>query len=624
MKKRLLYIFSLLIILPCAILFSACSGKTETKLNVALANTTYTLNNNALCFSYGTRVDIKASDFIVTVSYENNTSSVLDYNKNSNEGFTMESNVPKTHPIALGEYQITFKYKDFSHSLKVKIEKEKVNIPSLNITAKDFTYDGTQKTALLDGDWTKIEQITTDTTRTYAGKYQIECKLKNPDINMWPDGTTDNKFVNWEIKKAKVYIPSLTSDIEVVDGIALFEFKHTPYNDGYTGVMQELTFEYYDKSILDVINHQATYPDTNGTPYEATFILLDEDNYEFADNKSSYQYKILPKKLKKPTLVNSRYDYVGSMQRPEYKDFDSIIMSYEGTAQNASPNPYQAKFTLLNKDDYVWEDGTTSDITYNWYIDKIDFDLTLPNDFKLETEYVLNGEVSSVDIKENLTALSKQFVETNNLTGEFTWKNPTDKLGAVGNKTFEIIYSHDEVNYNVNNLTLNVEIKKTVVDLSSASWSYTGPFSYTETPHTVTLNNCDVRVKPIYQNNTYTNAGSYTASVTFDYDEESYDLINLPNSLDWIINKADLNIEILTFNDKEVYYTGQYQQLLIEETLPDGVTAIYMYYDSEDNLITGLPKEVGRYKVVASFSVEVSSNYNAITSSLQAYLTIID
>lgn len=97
-------------------------------------------------------------------------------------------------------------------------------------------------------------------------------------------------------------------------------------------------------------------------------------------------------------------------------------------------------------------------------------------------------------------------------------------------------------------------------DMSEASWDYVSAFTYDGSPKTVTVTGLPEGVTVAeYSNGSATDAGTYIASVAFNYDTENY----MPPSiaeLTWVINKAPGTIEISEVTT-EFFYSGNPQSI---------------------------------------------------------------
>ena len=188
-----------------------------------------------------------------------------------------------------------------------------------------------------------------------------------------------------------------------------------------------------------------------------------------------------------------------------------------------------------------------------------------------------------------------------------TYEN--NKLTEVGSVKATAIFSHNNPNYNeIPNMTATLTIKEaslkdiTGISLKDNTYTYDGKVkSLTITgklPEGVTVT---------YENNENINAGTY--EVTAILKGNGYNTLTLKATL--TINKASYDMSGITFEDKTVTYDGNEHELLIDGTLPEGVTVTY-----ENNKLT----EVGSVKATAIFSHN-NPNYNEIPN-MTATLTV--
>ena len=170
--------------------------------------------------------------------------------------------------------------------------------------------------------------------------------------------------------------------------------------------------------------------------------------------------------------------------------------------------------------------------------------------------------------------------------------------------TFALI---DTNNYEWNdetttNVVIEWEIEKAPLYFSGTRWNYNSlePFTYDGEEKTVSVINLpkDVTIKNYTGTTSATNAGTYTAGVVFEYDDENYYLSGEPQELQWKIEKAQN-----TISGKLAFEGITYGETLGE---PSGVSALYgemtyKYYNSEKEEISK-PTNVGTY-YVKGFSV---------------------
>ena len=150
-------------------------------------------------------------------------------------------------------------------------------------------------------------------------------------------------------------------------------------------------------------------------------------------------------------------------------------------------------------------------------------------------------------------------------------------------------------------------------DMSAIKWDYANPFTYDGTEKTVAIVSGlpdGVTIKS-YVSASETDAGTYTASVNFNYDEANY---NKPTAtLGWTINKAEITAEI-TLSSKTFEYDTQMHSLQIVGNVPSGVTAEYYYNDVKQSGVSA----VGEYNVKCILS---GKNYNSKTLTATLKIT---
>ena len=163
-------------------------------------------------------------------------------------------------------------------------------------------------------------------------------------------------------------------------------------------------------------------------------------------------------------------------------------------------------------------------------------------------------------------------------------------------------------------LTLNatLKIERATYDMSNAVWS-SFDFTYDATPHSVTVSGLPtgVTVKN-YSDNQKTNAGSYVAKVTFNYDTVNYNEPTLKN-LNWNIKKA--NYSGISFSGDTFDYDGTSKSIEISGSIPTGTNVIYTC--KEDPNIENTATEIGKYTITATLK---NANFNDL--SLEATLSI--
>lgn len=151
-------------------------------------------------------------------------------------------------------------------------------------------------------------------------------------------------------------------------------------------------------------------------------------------------------------------------------------------------------------------------------------------------EFTYDGEEKTVSIKN----LPKEV--TVNYTGTTSETN-------AGTYTAGVEFEYDKNNYNIINdehlaLTQQWTINKAKIDMGSVEWDYNSsqPYTYDGNEKEVKLTNLPEGISVNYENNTATNARTYTATATLIYDTTNYELINInfDETINWTINKQQV------------------------------------------------------------------------------------
>ena len=141
-------------------------------------------------------------------------------------------------------------------------------------------------------------------------------------------------------------------------------------------------------------------------------------------------------------------------------------------------------------------------------------------------------------------------VSIENLPKEVTvnYTGTTSETNA-GTYTAGVEFEYDKNNYNIINdehlaLTQQWTINKAKIDMGSVEWDYNSsqPYTYDGNEKEVKLTNLPEGISVNYENNTATNARTYTATATLIYDTTNYELINInfDETINWTINKQQV------------------------------------------------------------------------------------
>ena len=188
-----------------------------------------------------------------------------------------------------------------------------------------------------------------DESKTKAidvGEYKVKYTLQ--DGYTWLDGTSEEVEVTLIIEPKKVSKPS---ELAVTK-----EYTGEEITNGYEipeGVMMSNDSV---ESGTNVGIYKATYKPTSNYVWE-----------DGTDEAITITLNITPKLLTIPTLDSNTYAYTGKDITPTVLNYDSSLMELFGDLTVKDINTYMITISLLDNDNYAWEDGSPTDnrLVYN-------------------------------------------------------------------------------------------------------------------------------------------------------------------------------------------------------------------------------------------------------------------
>ena len=228
-----------------------------------------------------------------------------------------------------------------------------VNIP-VRTDDEEFVYDGTEHAPVLSGFDDKLIIMSGDTSAVNAGEYVITFELADPKNYLWDeDYSSETKTLSWSIAKATVAVPSLAEDS--------FAYTAEPIVPELVGLDEDLV---------------TVYGQTQGTDadeYHIHIALKDPANYRFENGSEEdldLPWEITRAVLPIPRLEEDELVYNGSVQSVTIIGYDEATMKLTGMTEAKIVGGYRARVDLIDKDNYVWENGTTDMKMLDWEIVK--------------------------------------------------------------------------------------------------------------------------------------------------------------------------------------------------------------------------------------------------------------
>ncbi|MCQ2218282.1 MAG: leucine-rich repeat domain-containing protein [Paludibacteraceae bacterium] len=314
---------------------------------------------------------------------------------------------------------------------------EIVNIP--NVSKRTFVYDGICH-YLAIGDTEKYTVV--DDSGKYVGRYATTLSLTDKSKYIWENGSSDDVTISYVITKAPVALPA--KDTRTFTYNAKNQTYNIAANEAYT-----------------VSNNVKK----NAGRYEVKVALNDPKNYEWEDGSSddlTMIFKIGKKTVTVPSADATKFTYTGEPQT--YTLAKSSLYKVSNNVQT-NVGVYDVVVSLSDAKNYMWTDGTTNDLIYNFIIRAEQTNVIIvPIPTVTNRNFVYNGNVQTLEIPENehYTIANNKKVDAGRYVATLTLRDPVNTVWSDGSK--------EDVQYVFN-------ITKAVVDIPEIDhtrFTYTG------------------------------------------------------------------------------------------------------------------------------------------------------
>ncbi|MBQ6389300.1 MAG: BspA family leucine-rich repeat surface protein [Mogibacterium sp.] len=531
-----------------------------------------------------------------------------------------------------------------------KINRERFDVSGVYWDYTDaFTYDGTEHGVYLVNVPEGINVEYTDNIKVEAGKYAASATMTPVDQLNYE--TPEVSGCTWAINRAQI----VRDDLEWTD-FSGFVYDGTPKTVELTSeIGDDLNVEYLYNTQTGAGRYfaKAIFSAVDGSNFRAP----DPVGYSWTISKAEHDLSEVQWDYADPFTYDGTRKSVRLTGVPE-----GVSVSYTNAdATDAGDYTAIARFIVADAHNF---NSNIPDMTLDWKVRKADFDMSGVR-WQDTREFLFDGgqkEMKLVGLPEgleavytgNLAAVASEYIanadfrfDTKNYErpeiGACHWKidrSPVDlsmtmwdyeepfvydgtekSVAAVGipegayveysnAKAVQAgtyiaaanIISDDKDNHvptKLGNLTWRIE--KGDYDMSHVYWDYDKPFTYDKTEHRVVLKGLPEGVFPTYRNNVRTDAGTYTASVTFKVaDSRNYKVPEVEDC-EWTIRKADYDMSSVQWNyNGEFTYNGRMHEVVLRG-LPDGVRAVY---SGNAAAVTG------SYEAVADLIPFDEENYN--------------
>ncbi len=511
---------------------------------------------------------------------------VITYSGAANDGTIV--NGPDV-PALPGTYVVTVSFENANYIAEggvatMIISRATVSLPEIS----SVQYSGhNMKADIADGE---LYTVTRNEGGINVGSYPVELKLSDSYNYRWSNSSGDTAVVYFTITIADNSITAPEINATYVYGEAI-----APWGaQAEFGSPDDI---YYLFSESENGSFTPTVPVNAGTYYVRAAIAA-TSNYYGATSGQAVEFAILPRQIGAPKLQNGSTVYTGGEQSNMLYGYDrtymsvstgslSIMQTEDGNLRLSATNAgrYEITFTLTDSRNFIWEEGFSGSVV--WQILRADYDL---GGISFEdTTYTYDGTAKSVFVKGVLPE---------GLSVEYSGN------GRINAGTYSVTatFAGDYDNYNeIAPITVRLVIEKADYDLSGITFADT-TFAYDGTEKSVLVQGTlPAGLKVEYSGNGMVTVGTYSVTATFTGDYDNYNEV-APMTARLVIEKGNYDLSGITFKDTTYTYDGTEKSVLVQGTLPAGLTVVY----SGNGRINA-----GTYSVTATFAGDYD-NYNEV------------
>ena len=430
--------------------------------------------------------------------------------------------------------------------LNWEIVKKEVDMSSVRWSYETpYTYDGENKSIELIGLPDEMGVRYKGNVASDAGVYNAQAHLVYDEDNMHAEDPLD---CQWKINRRRVDVSAVRWSYNNA-----FTYDGSEHGVYLEGVPEGINAEYSGNTAVDTGKYVAS----------ATLVPADSNNFE-VPKISGCTWAI--NKAEAPVADatwtdSSGFVYDGTEKKVVIESDlgEAVSVSYsDNAAVNAGRYFAKASFTATDDKNYNAPKG----VGHSWTIEKASHDMSAVH-WKYDKSFTYDGSVKKV----RLASVPKGI--------KVKYRNAEATDAGVYNAVaeFEVV---DTNNYydNIPDMILDWNINKASYDMSLVSWQDDKEFSYDGSEKSVALTGLPEGLEAVYENNTGTDAGKYTAKAAFVYDEKNYERPAV-EPCHWIIEKSEVDVSSVRWNYEKAYIYDGTEKTVEVAGLPEGTHAVY-------------------------------------------------
>ncbi len=350
-----------------------------------------------------------------------------------------------------------------------------------------YYYTGSAQDFKIDGINSAI-QVTGGTQTDAADNYVVVVSIKDKQNYCWQDGSVADLIFNWVINKASLAFPALDASVNYF------------YNGGEVVRLNPSDINNFIDSAM-TLGGQCEVVQV-GNNYTATISIKNKNNYCWEDNTDAdfvLSWSVQKAKLQKPTIKASDYVYNGTtfsvLELLEGYDNTRMKEKNDNYSQ-INAGVYTAKIVIVQTENYVWADGSQTEVELSWEI------------AKATAEFDNGGYALIVD---GVYDPNKTLADYSFGRNDCRWKDPSFAPNCENSVNgFVAVYNPNPENYNDYEFVaylslLPIELEKPVV---------AGEYVFNGSEQTLVLTGFDGNLMTLEGQTAASEVGRYTVAIT--------------------------------------------------------------------------------------------------------------
>ena len=329
-------------------------------------------------------------------------------------------------------------YNGASTEVTVTVTAKKVEKPALETA--EFVYDGTEKSVTIAE--SDAYTVSGTTKATNAGTYTATVTLKDTNVAVWADGTTDPVELTWTIAKADQPLDVQASAESVVVGSKV---QISAY-----GSVGTVTYALDNEEIASIDEDGILTTKKVGEVIVTVTASGDDNTNEATDSVTVVVTEKEAEAVEKPSLTGTTSFVYDGTEKSVTAPAETETYTVSGTTKATNAGTYTVTATLKDTSAYKWADGTVAPVEMTWTIAKADQKITVTT----SAPSVEEGKTMAITVKDAKGSVSYSVADPEIASVD----NDGVVTGKKAGSTVVTVTAEETANYKAATATVTVNV----------------------------------------------------------------------------------------------------------------------------------------------------------------------